>query len=152
MVAAVAVAAHGREAGGERRGLAALGHRALGERVMQSSPRLPPTPVYSERRHGSPPMLASSCILTASLTLVLSILFGIGMLAAPTPSLPTSLPGYTQRAPYNPGLGDDGLGMGTAPTMGIGALLPFASGFRVAGGIATIATGVLTFFFLAALG
>jgi hypothetical protein len=119
---------------------------------MQSPPRLPPTPAFSERRHGSLRMLASSCIVTAWLSLVLSILFGLSLLAAPSPSLPTSLPGFNQRSPYNPGLGDDGLGLGTGPAAGIGALLPFASGFRVAGGIATIATGVLTFFFLAALG
>jgi hypothetical protein len=125
----------------------------MGERLMQSGPRLPPTPVFSERRHGSLRMLASSCIVTAWLSLVLSILFGISLLAAPTPSLPTSLPGYAQRSPYNQGLGDDGLGgLGTGPVGGIGMLLPFASGFKVAGGIATIATGVLTFFFLAALG
>jgi hypothetical protein len=119
---------------------------------MQSSPRLPPTPVFPERRHGSLRMLASSCIVTAWLSLVFSVLFGLSLLATPAPSLPTSLPGYNQRSPYNPGMGDDGLGLGMGPAAGIGALLPFASGFRVAGGIATIATGVLTFFFLAALG
>jgi hypothetical protein len=119
---------------------------------MQSGPRLPPTPVFPERRHGSLRMLASSCIVSAWLSLVLSVLFGFSLMATPTPSLPTSLPGYAQRVPGNQGLGDDGLGMGGGAAGALGSLLPFASGFRVAGGIATIAGGVLTFFFLAALG
>lgn len=119
---------------------------------MQSGPRLPPTPAFAERRHGSLRMLASSCVVTAWLTLIGSILFGISLMAAPTPSFPTGISGYAQRSPYNQGLGDDGLGLGTSPAPGIGMLLPFAAGFKVAGGIITVATGVLSFFFLAAIG
>jgi hypothetical protein len=119
---------------------------------MQSAPRLPPTPVFPERRHGSLRLLASSCIVSAWLSLLLSLLLGLSLLATRAPALPTNLPGYAQRSPYNPGLGGDDLGLGTGPIGGVGALLPFASGFRVAGAIATIAGGVLTFFFLAALG
>jgi hypothetical protein len=95
-------------------------------------------------------MIASSCIVSAWLSLVLSILFGLSLMATPAPTLPTSLPGYIQRGPYGPGLGDDPLGGSGAGALG--ALLPLAAGFRVAGGVLTIAGGILSFFCLAALG
>jgi hypothetical protein len=95
-------------------------------------------------------MIASSCIVSAWLSLILSILLGFSLLATPTPTHPTGLPGYGQSSPYSPGMGGEGLGGGPAAALGL--LIPFAAGFRVAGAIATIAGGVLTFFFLAALG
>jgi hypothetical protein len=101
-------------------------------------PSLPP------RSYGSVRMLASGSIISAWLTLVLSILFGLGMLAAPSPSaIPGLAPGY-------PG-GD--LGVSPGPASQLGPLLTFIMpGLKMAGAVTTIAGGILSFFFLAALG
>src|SRR5947209_5442966 len=119
---------------------------------MQMPPRMPPVPILPERRYGSLRTIASSCVFSAWLSLVLSLLFGFGMLAVPTPTLPTPVPGYGQRLPdggdlENPLSGSPGGGLG-----GLGGLLSLTSGLRVTGGILTIGGGVMGFFCLIALG
>jgi hypothetical protein len=99
-------------------------------------------------------MIASGSVFSAWLTLVLSVLFGFGMLAVPTPSPATltPVPGYGQRLPDGSDL-ENPLGGNPAGALGgLGGLLSFASGLRVAGGILTIAGGIVTFFALIALG
>jgi hypothetical protein len=104
-----------------------------------------------ERRYGSLRFLASSCVAAAWITLIVSIVLGFSMLAAPAPT--PGLPMGT-RPDLDPGglggLGGGGLGGGAG---GIGALMPLLAGpLRMIGAISTIGGGVLSFFFLAALG
>jgi hypothetical protein len=100
------------------------------------------------RTYGPLRMLAGACIFSAWLTLVLSVLFGLAMLAAPSPpAMPAAPPAY-------PGGPDGDLGLPTTPGVGqlgplLGMLLP---GLKMIGLVTTIGGGVLSFFFLAALG
>ena len=118
---------------------------------MQQPPRpaVPPprpvAPALPVRSYGTVRMLASGCIISAWLTLVLSVLFGLGMLVAPaSPAMPGLPPGYS-------GGGD--LGMGPSPTSQLGPLLTFLMPtLKVAGAVTTIGGGILSFFFLAGLG
>jgi hypothetical protein len=114
---------------------------------MQQPPR-PTPPSVPARSYGPLRTLAGACIFSAWLTLVLSVLFGLAMLVAPTPpTLPTAPPGL-------PG-GDGGdLGLPTSPGLGqlgplLGLLLP---GLKMIGVVTTIGGGVMSFFFLAGLG
>jgi hypothetical protein len=109
---------------------------------MQQPPR-PTPPSVPARSYGPLRTLAGACIFSAWLTLVLSVLFGLAMLVAPTPpTLPTAPPGL-------PG-GDGGdLGLPTSP--GLGQLGPLP-GLKMIGVVTSIGGGVMSFFFLAGLG
>jgi hypothetical protein len=115
---------------------------------MQQPPRpvSPLPPLAPPRSYNSLRMLAGACIISAWLTLVLSVLFGLGMLAAPSPS---AMPGMT---PSFPGAGD----LGAPPSPGAGQLGPLLTvlmpGLKMFGVVSTIGGGILSFFFLAALG
>ena len=108
-----------------------------------ASPLPPPVP---PRSYTGLRMLASGCIISAWLTLILSVLFGLGMLAAPSPS---AMPGI---APNYPGAGD----LGVSPSPGAGQLGPLLTvlmpGLKMFGVVSTIGGGILSFFFLAATG
>jgi hypothetical protein len=115
---------------------------------MQPPPRAPVASPVPARNYGPLRTLAGACIFSAWLTLVLSVLIGLGMLVAPTPSAMPGLP------PSYPG-GDGGeLGLPTNPGAGqLGPLLGFLlPGLKMIGVVTTIGGGVLSFFFLAALG
>jgi hypothetical protein len=115
---------------------------------MQQSPRpaSPLPPLAPPRSYNGLRMLASGCVISAWLTLVLSVLFGLGMLAAP--SAP-AMPGIPQTYP---GVGD----MGAPSSPGAGQLAPLLTllmpGLKMFGVVSTIGGGILSFFFLAALG
>jgi hypothetical protein len=116
---------------------------------VQGAPRSPMPPGYPERRYGGMRTLASMCIVSAWLSLIFSVIGGLSFLAVPVPSPGIALP---QRPDLDPG-GLGGLGGGVGPAGGIGALLPMlAGGLRWVGALGTIGGGVLSFFFLAALG
>jgi hypothetical protein len=110
-------------------------------RPVSPLPRPAPPRSYNGLR-----MLASACIISAWLTLVLSVLFGLGMLAVPSspamPGIPSSIPGA----------GD----LGASPNPGAGQLAPLINvlmpGLKMLGVVSTIGGGILSFFFLAALG
>jgi hypothetical protein len=89
------------------------------------------------------------CVVSAWLTLIVSVLMGLGLLAMPTPSATAGL-----AIPARPDLDPNGLGGGTGlGPGGIGALLPaLAGGLRWIGAVTTIGGGVISFFLLAALG
>ena len=108
-------------------------------------PRPAAVPALPARSYGSLRMLASGCIISAWLTLVLSVLFGLGMLVAPAaPAMPGLPPGYS-------GGGD--LGVGSSPGSQLGPLLTMLMpGLKMVGAVTTIGGGILSFFFLAALG
>jgi hypothetical protein len=116
---------------------------------MQQAPRssAPPPPVPA-RSYGGLRLLAGGCILSAWLSLILSVLFGLAMLVAPSapvgPSLPPAYP--------VPGGGD----LGLPPTSGAGQLGPLLGlllpGLKMIGAVTTIGGGVLSFLFLLALG
>jgi hypothetical protein len=90
-------------------------------------------------------MLASGCIVSAWLTLIVSVLFGLGMLAAPSPSAMPGLP------PAYPGGGD--LGVGPSPASQLGPLLTFLlPSLKMVGAVTTIGGGILSFFLLLAMG
>lgn len=114
---------------------------------MHQPPRAAPPPGPA-RSYGTLRMLAGTCIFSAWITLVLSVLFGLAMLVAPSPpAMPAAPPAY----PGGPG-GD--LGMPTNPGVGqlgplLGILLP---GLKMIGVVTTIGGGVMGFFFLAAMG
>lgn len=109
-------------------------------------PAAPLPPPVPPRSYTSLRMLASGCIISAWLTLVLSILFGLAMLAAPSHP---GLPGIPQNYP---GAGD--LGLAPNPSNGqLGALLTvLMPGLKMFGVVSTIGGGILSFFFLAATG
>jgi hypothetical protein len=90
-------------------------------------------------------MLASGCVISAWLTLVLSLLFGLGMLVAPSgPTMPGLPSGYS---------GGGELGLPQSPGSQLGPLLTMLMpGLKMAGAVMTIGGGILSFFFLAALG
>jgi hypothetical protein len=91
-------------------------------------------------------MLASACIISAWLSLILSVLFGLGMLVAPSPSGMPGLP------PSYPGGGDLGLPSGGGASQ-LGPLLTLLGpSLKMFGAVTTIGGGVLSFFLLAALG
>ncbi len=115
---------------------------------MQQPPRpAPPLPSpISPRSYSGVRLLASGCIISAWLTLVLSVLFGLGMLVAPAaPSIPGVPPTY-------PGAGD----LGLAPNPGAGQLGPLLTvlmpSLKWFGAVTTIGGGILSFFFLLAMG
>jgi hypothetical protein len=115
---------------------------------MQQPPRPAVAPPVAARSYGTLRILAGACIFSAWLTLVLSVLLGLGMLVAPSqPAMPGLPPAYPA-----PGGGD--LGLPTSPGAGqlgplLGMLLP---GLKTIGALATLGGGILSFFFLAALG
>ncbi len=114
---------------------------------MHQPPRPVAPPSIPARNYGSLRMLASGCVLSAWITLVLSVLFGLVMLVAPSPSampsLPTSVPGEGGEIgmPAGPGAGQLG------PLLTV--LMP---GLKMVGAVTTIGGGILGFFFLAAMG
>jgi hypothetical protein len=89
------------------------------------------------------------CVVSAWLTLIVSVLMGLSLLAMPTPSPTAGL-----AIPARPDLDPNGLGGGAGlGAGGIGALLPaLAGGLRWIGAVTTIGGGVISFFLLAALG
>jgi hypothetical protein len=115
---------------------------------VQAAPRPPGAPIFPERRYNGLRMLASMCVVSAWLTLIVSVLMGLSFLAMPTPGATAGLP-IPARPDLDPGgLGGAGIGAG-----GIGALLPaLAGGLRWIGAVTTIGGGVISFFLLAALG
>lgn len=115
--------------------------------MAQPPLRQAPTPLLPERRYGGLRFFASSCIGAAWITLILSVLLGLSMLAAPAPSPGLPIPPRPELDPG--GLGGGGIG----GAGGIAALLPLLAGpLRLIGAISTIGGGVLSFFFLAAIG
>lgn len=115
---------------------------------MQGAPRPPAAPLLPERRYSGLRMLASMCVVSAWLTLIVSVLIGLSLLAMPTPPTAAGLPIPTRPDLDPNGLGGTGLGPG-----GAGALLPaLAGGLRWIGAVTTIGGGVISFFLLAALG
>jgi hypothetical protein len=107
----------------------------------------PPRPLVPPRHYGSLRMLASACVISAWLSLVLSVLFGLGMLVAPSPS---AIPGVPPS--YSGGGGDLGLSPGGGASQ-LGPLLALLGpGLKMLGVVTTIGGGILSFFFLAALG
>jgi hypothetical protein len=117
--------------------------------TMHQAPRPAAAPLaVPPRSYGSLRLLASGCILSAWLSLILSILFGLAMLVAPSPSVAPGLP----PAYSGPGGGD--LGLSPSPGAGqLGPLLGFLlPGLKMVGAVTTIGGGILTFFFLMALG
>lgn len=118
---------------------------------MAPGPRPPTVPLVPERRHGGLRLLAGTCIGSAWITLVLSVIVGFSLLAAPAPSL-----GGLQ-IPTRPELDPGGLGGlgggGLGGAGGAGAWLPLlAGGLRWVGALTTLGGGVLSFFLLASLG
>lgn len=115
---------------------------------MQHPPRPgPPLPSpVPPRSYSGVRLLASGCIVSAWLTLVLSVLFGLGMLAARSAS---SIPGMPS---VYPGAGDLGLqpnpGAGQATAL-LALLMPT---LKWLGAITTIGGGILSFFCLLAMG
>jgi hypothetical protein len=107
--------------------------------------------MFPERRYTGLRMLASMCVVSAWLTLIVSVVMGLSFLAMPTPGAPPGLP-----IPQSPNLDPGGLGglggMGSGAG-GVGALLPaLAGGLRWIGALTTLGGGVISFFLLAALG
>lgn len=118
---------------------------------MHAPPRPSAAPLIPERRHTGIRLLASTCIASAWITLVVSVLMGFSFLAAPAPG-PAGLPLPTRPDLDPGGLGGLGAGMPGAAG-GMGALLPMlAGGLRWIGALTLIGGGVLGFFLLAALG
>jgi hypothetical protein len=117
---------------------------------MQQPPRPAPPPVPA-RSYGTLRMLAGACVFSAWLSLVLSVLIGLAMLAAPSPpALPL---GQGAAPPAYPGGGGDDLGFPPSPGVGqLAPLLGLLPGLKMFGAVTTIGGGVLTFFFLVALG
>jgi hypothetical protein len=108
-------------------------------------------PFVAERRYTGLRLLASTCIGSAWITLILSLIVGFGLLAAPV------APAGGLPIPPRPELGPDGMGGlgggGLGGPGGAASLLPMlAGGLRWVGALTTIGGGVLSFFLLAALG
>jgi hypothetical protein len=115
--------------------------------MQQPRPQPPAQPPLPPRSYGSLRTLAGACIFSAWLTLILSVLFGLAMLVAPSPGALSGLPSSVQ-----PGMGGE-LGMPANPGAGqIGPLLGLLPGLKLLGVVTTIGGGVLSFFFLAAMG
>jgi len=115
---------------------------------VQAAPRPPGAPMPPDRRYSGLRMLASMCVVSAWLTLIVSILMGLSLLAMPTPGAVPGLPIPTRPDLDPGGLGSTGVGAG-----GLGALLPaLAGGLRWIGAVTSIGGGVISFFLLAALG
>ena len=108
-----------------------------------ASPLPPPVP---PRSYSGVRLLAGGCIVSAWLTLILSVLFGLGMLAMPSQ---LAIPGVPQ---VYPGAGD----LGVPPSPGAGQLGPLISvlmpGLKMFVVVSTIGGGILSFFFLLAMG
>lgn len=117
---------------------------------MQSPPRPPAVPLVPERRYGGLRLLASACIGSAWITLILSVIVGLSLLAAPAPAMGgLQMPA---RPDLDPG-GLGGIGGGMGGGSGAGALLPLlAGGLRWVGALSMLGGGVFSFFLLAALG
>lgn len=118
--------------------------------------RLPPGTVARPPRPKYPGVrfLASSCIVSAWLTLILSLVGGVVMIAS---SVSPDLTPAPQRLSPSPISGLDDAGTSAEPRSSqseamlalMNVLLP---SIKVGSGILTIATGVVTFFLLLALG
>lgn len=114
---------------------------------MSAAQRPPVVPLVPERRYAGLRLLASTCIGSAWITLILSVIVGLSLLAAPTGPTPGGLP-----IPPRPDLDPNGLG-GVGGAGGASALLPLlAGGLRWVGALTTLGGGVLSFFLLAAIG
>jgi hypothetical protein len=115
---------------------------------MQQPPR-PAVTSVPPRSYGSLRTLAGACVVSAWLTLILSVLIGLGMLVAPT-----SPPGMSGLPPNFSAPGGGELGLPQNPGGGqLGPLLGvLAPGLKMFGVVSTIGGGILSFFFLAALG
>jgi hypothetical protein len=114
---------------------------------MQPPPR-PAVASVPARSYGSLRMLAGACVFSAWLTLILSVLIGLAMLVAPSPS---AMPGMPSGLP---GAGGGDLGLPQSPGAGqLGPLLGMlAPSLKMFGAVTTIGGGILSFFFLVAMG
>lgn len=137
---------------------------------MYSTPRAPYPPAGPQapllghptaKRYKTLRFLASSCIVSAWLSLGLSLLFGIGAmisgvagLAAPT--APSIGSGGLDSGGLSGGGGLDGLGGGGAGAGGLGlgggAAAGILAAVKIATGVFTIGSGVMSFFLLMWIG
>jgi hypothetical protein len=118
---------------------------------VSAAQRPPVVPLVPERRYAGLRLLASTCIGSAWITLILSVIVGLSLLAAPAVPVPGGLPIPTRPELDPNGLG--GLGGGLGGAGAAGALLPLlASGLRWVGALTMLGGGVLSFFILAAIG
>lgn len=120
----------------------------------RNMPAAPLPPARPPRSYGSLRLLAGGCIVSAWLSLVLSVLFGLAMLAAPSPS---AMPGMPPSYPGGPGFpGGPGNDLGLSPSPGAGQLGPLLGlmlpGLKLFGAVTTIGGGILSWLLLLAIG
>lgn len=102
------------------------------------------------RRYAGLRFVASTCVTSAWLTLALSIIGGVLMIAGGAASATSSAAGMLGPSASGAGASEGG---GSAAGNALGALLPLMlHGLQIAGGVFTIATGAITFLVLLALG